>query len=88
MWITQDSIKYLDLILIQAKSALRFCKSVLGGKSHNRLLSIYSRKDRYTDIKLSTIYKDRDTTILWFSLFCNIHTTDDLDSGCDTRKNT
>ena len=88
MWVTQDSIKYFDLILIKSKTALRLGQSVFRSKSHNRLLTVYCRKDRYTDIELSSVYENGNTTILWFSLLCDIHSAYDLDTGCNTCQNT
>lgn len=84
MWVAEDIIENLLLLCIETKGTLRFCQTVLGCKSHNRLLSENCWKDRNTDIKLSSVNHDGDTTILWFSLLCYIHTAYDLDTGCDT----
>ena len=78
--ILQNMVKLLHLRRLQSKLALLSVQSSLGSKSHNCLLAVHGRKDRYTDIILGTVYHLGNTSVLRFSLLGDIHAADDLNT--------
>ena len=82
----QNMVKLFQFIGFQAELALFLSQRVLGGKTHNDLLSVDRRQNGYTDIKLLPVYDLGDTTVLRLSLLGNIHTANNLDTCHDRRQ--
>ncbi len=74
-------IELFQFFLIKAQLALFSRQTRLGSQTHNGLLTVYSRKNRNTDIKFLSVYYLCNTTILRFSLLGYIHTADNFNSG-------
>ena len=79
-------VKAFQLIRCKPQFFFVFGETQLGGNTHNDLFSMYCRYRGDSDIVFLTIHHDRHASILWFSLFGNIHSSHDLDPGGNCRK--
>ena len=50
-------------------------------KTRYDFFSIYSRKGVYTEVKLTLLILNIESSILWNTTFCNIHSTHDFQAG-------
>ena len=73
-------VEFLKLLRTEAKLALLLRKRILRGQTHNGLLAVHRRQDRYTDIILMPVHDLGNTAVLRFSFLRDIHTADDLDT--------
>ena len=83
MWIFQNIIKSFQFFFLETKFTLFFIQSGFRSDTHNDLLAKCRRKRRYTEVILNPVKYQCHTSVLWCTLFGNVHSADDLDTCYD-----